>query len=216
MTECCPHCQGADRFFDTKLVRGDLDAYRREGVGGMTKRLVTLLKSFGVEGLTVLDIGGGIGAIQHELMAAGAASTVDVDASRAYLALAQEEAQRRGYADKAAYHFGDFVALADNIAPADIVTLDSAICCYPDVQALVTAAAAKTGRYLGLVYPRDVWWTRYLVQPVFNLYFRLRRNPFRFFVHSSDKVEAIVAANGLQKQAQQQSGFWQVVVYVRQ
>jgi magnesium-protoporphyrin O-methyltransferase len=215
MVDCCPHCQGADRFFDDAQARADLEGYRRDGVGGSTKRLIKLLKSLGVTGLSVLDIGGGIGAIQHELIAAGATSTVDVDASRAYLALAKEEAQRRGYADKAQYHFGDFVALAQDIGAADIVTLDRAICCYPDVRALVAASAGKTRRYLGLVYPRDVWWTRFIIQPAFNLYFRLRRNPFRFFVHSSHIVDSIAAANGLQKHVHQHKGFWQVVVYVR-
>lgn len=216
MSDCCPHCQGADRFFDDAQARADLEAYQREGVTGTTRRLVNYIKSLGVAGLTLLDIGGGIGAIQHELIAAGAVSSVDVDASRAYIALAKEEAQRRGYAERAAYHHGDFVALADQLDPADIVTLDRAICCYPDVRALVGAAAAKTQRYLGLVYPRDVWWGRYLAQPLLNLYFRVRRNPFRFFVHSSQLVDSIALDNGLRKHSHKQTGFWQVVVYVRQ
>lgn len=215
MVDCCPHCQGAERFFDDGQARADLEAYRREGMRGTTARLVTMLKTLGVTGFTLLDIGGGIGAIQHELVAAGAASTVDVDASRAYIALAQEEAQRRGYADKAQYHHGDFVALADKIDAADIVTLDRAICCYPYVEALVSAAAAKARRYLGLVYPCDTWWARSLVQPALNLYFRLSRNPFRFFVHSSHIVDTIAAAHGLHKQAHHKTSLWQVVVYTR-
>lgn len=105
--------------------------------------------------MSLLDIGGGIGVIQHELRAAGVTGITGVDASRAYLAMAREEAERRGYAGDARYVYGDFVALADGIAPADIVTLDRVVCCYPDMAALMDSAAAKAGRFLGLVYPRD-------------------------------------------------------------
>ncbi|MGZ8690915.1 MAG: class I SAM-dependent methyltransferase, partial [Aeromicrobium sp.] len=45
---------------------------------------------------TVLDIGGGVGAVHHELLHSGAATAVDVDASRAYIAVAREEAERQG------------------------------------------------------------------------------------------------------------------------
>ena len=49
-----------------------------------------------VGGATLLDIGGGVGAIRHELLAAGATSVTSVDASGPYLDAARSESKRRG------------------------------------------------------------------------------------------------------------------------
>jgi hypothetical protein len=51
----------------------------------------------------LLDIGGGIGAIQHELLAAGAAHATSVEAPVAYLEAVREESSRRGLGDRATY-----------------------------------------------------------------------------------------------------------------
>lgn len=164
--------------------------------------------------MTLLDIGGGIGVIQHELRAAGVTEITSVDASRAYLALARREAERRGYAADARYVHGDFVALAGQIEAADIVTLDRVVCCYPDMEALMHHAAARARRFLGLVYPRDGWWMK-LGVAILNISPRLRRDAFRSFIHPTEAVEGIAAANGLRKTVHHNDPFWQVVLFAR-
>lgn len=211
---CCPHCQGADRFFNQRVAAADLRRYRQRGATGTTRQLLDALTSASVAGLTLLDIGGGIGVIQHELRAAGVTGITGVDASRAYLAMAREEAERRGYASDARYVYGDFVALADEIAPADIVTLDRVVCCYPDMVALMHSAAAKAGRLLGLVYPRNGWWTKAGVA-ILNLAPRVRGDAFRSFVHPTASVEGVAAAHGLRRIAHHEGVIWQVVVFAR-
>jgi predicted RNA methylase len=62
---------------------------------GTTARLIDAIRVAGVEGASVLDIGGGAGIIGSELLAAGAASLTDVDYSRAYVEAAREEIGRR-------------------------------------------------------------------------------------------------------------------------
>ena len=211
---CCPHCQGADKLFNEDRARSSLQDYRRHGPDRATKRLLEAIESNEVTGLTLLDIGGGIGAIQHELNAAGVTAVTGVDASTAYLRLAQQEAAKRGYAAEARYLHGDFVALADQVEPADIVTLNRVICCYPYMEALVGAAAARAKRYLGLVYPREVWWTKLGIRGL-NAFFRLWGSPFRNFVHPTAAVEQVVADNGLHKISQRDGLLWQVVVFAR-
>ncbi len=211
---CCSHCQGADSLFNRQKAEADLRDYRKNGAGGTTKRLLDALKTVDVTGMTLLDIGGGVGVIQHELAAAGVGAITDVDASGAYLQAAQSEAERRGYRSSAAYLHGDFVALAERIDPADIVTMDRVICCYPHVEALVSAAASRTRRYFAVVYPRDTWLAR-LATPFLNLVFTFQRSPFRTFVHPSAIVERIAAANHLQKSRHYEGWLWQVVVYAR-
>lgn len=209
---CCSHCEGANEVFDRKTADADLARYRRDGPASTTQRLLDALIERGVSGMTLLDIGGGIGAIQHELHAAGVAATTDVDASAAYLTVAREEAERRGYADSATYLRGDFVAMAQGIPAADIVTLDRVICCYPNVTALVSAAASKANRFLAVVYPNDRWWMKLLL-PVVNLF--VRGTGFRTFIHPTATVERLIASHDLHKIVQHNGLVWQVAVYAK-
>ncbi len=211
---CCPHCQSADRFFDQGLAEAELRDYRTHGPTGTTRQLLDALTSAGVAGLSLLDIGGGIGVIQHELHAAGVAEITDVDASRAYLAIARREAERRGYASQARYVYGDFVALADEIDAADIVTLDRVLCCYPHMTALMRSAADRAGRFLGLVYPRDSWWVK-VGKTFLNLAPRWQGEAFRSYIHPTAAVEAVAAASGLRRIVRRQGAVWQVVVFAR-
>jgi magnesium-protoporphyrin O-methyltransferase len=210
---CC-QCQGIECSFDQKKAREKLDGFRKNGPAKTTRILIDALKAAGVENHTLLDIGGGVGAIQHELVAAGARGVTGVEASTAYLKATEEEAQQRGYADRASYQHGDFVDLAPDIKPADIVTLDRVICCYHDVEGLVGSSAALAGRLYGLVYPPDTWWMK-LYTLLANVSNRIRRNPFRLFVHSSKKVDALVRRHGLKRRFFQRAGWWHIVVYER-
>lgn len=210
----CPQCRGLEWLFDEKAATQDLRAYRKKGPSKTTRLLLAALQKESIEGLTLLDIGGGVGAIQHELLQNGLRQATHVDASAAYLAVAEAEAQRQGHAERVSYHFGNFVDLAPELETADIITLDRAICCYPDMAALVGLSAPKAKRLYGLVYPRDTWWMR-LAGRLLNGLFWLQRTPYRFFVHPTARVEAIVLANGLTRHENRQTFLWQIAVYRR-
>lgn len=210
----CPQCKGADKLFSGVHVARELKKYRRKGPRGTTRTLIDALKAEGVDGATLLDIGGGVGAIQLELLSAGAARATGADAATDYLEAARQEAERQGHADRIAFHHGDFVAIADQLEAADIVTLDRVICCYPDVKALVRASVDKARRLYGVVYPRDVWWTK-LGCRFLNLFLWASRNPFRVFVHSSRDVDTLVREAGFQHRLTRVTPNWQVVLYSR-
>jgi magnesium-protoporphyrin O-methyltransferase len=203
-----------DTQFDAEEARRDLLHYRANGADASTQRLLDALVAAGVEGATLLDIGGGVGVVQLELLAAGAAATVDVDASRAYLATAEEEARERGLADRSSYLHGDFVALADEVEAADIVTLDRVVCCYPDARSLIGRSAAKARRLYGLVHPVDRWWTR-LLATLGNLGYRLFRNPYRIHVHRQRLIDELVGGAGLRPLSVHEAWFWRTAVYRR-
>jgi SAM-dependent methyltransferase len=210
---CCQCCD-IESQFDRREAERDLARYRRRGPARTTQLLVDALVAEGVAERTLLDIGGGVGAIQHALLAAGATRAVDVDAATAYLEVAQDEAQRRGLADRVRYVHGNVVDLAETLEPADIVTLDRVLCCYHDMPALVTASAAKARRLYGLVYPRDGALIGAGVRAI-NLAFHLQRTPFRIFQHASVAVDALVRREGLERIFFHHVGLWQVVLYRR-
>lgn len=210
---CC-QCQGIETTFNREQAEKELKGYRRNGPSRTTRILIEALQERDVEGMTLLDIGGGVGAIQHALLESGVEQAVHVDASSSYLGVAEEETARRGLADRVSHQHGDFVALAPDIEPADIVTLDRVLCCYHDMPALVAASSARARRLYGLVYPPDSWWIK-LGIPVINFFLWLRRNPFRIFIHDSAAVDAAAAANGLKRTFYRRTILWQIVVYER-
>jgi magnesium-protoporphyrin O-methyltransferase len=213
--DCCsPGDSPFDRQFDARHAADKLRAYRRKGPVGLTRALIDALAAGGIDGYTVLDIGAGVGAVHHELLRAGAATAVDVDASRAYLSAAREESERQGHADRARYLMGDFVVLADEVDSADLVALDRVICCYAEMAALVGRSATLARRRYGLVYPRDSLLGR--VGVVFlNAQLRLSRSSFRVFAHRTADVDAILAAHGLVKRLDRKTLIWQLALYER-
>ncbi len=210
----CSQCQGIEDLFDKNLVSKELALYRLKGPDRTTRMLVEELKKDALSGWSLLDIGGGVGAVEHALIEAGIDQATDVDASSAYLSAAKEEAGRRGLVDRIHFQHGNYIDLAPQIAEADIVTLSRVVCCYPDMERLVGLSAAHAKKLYGLVYPRDTWFVRFGVWIV-NLLFRLQRKPFRTFVHSTQAVDEIVRQHDLQPQYSAKTLLWQVVVYCR-
>lgn len=210
----CPQCIGIEKEFNPAWAARDLRKYRKRGPLRTTQMLLDALTEDGVDQWTLLDIGGGVGAIQHELLKAGVRRVVGVDASAAYLEKAAEEVDRQGYTDRVHHHHGDFVRLASDVEAADIVTLDRVICCYPDMQALVGLSAMRARKRYGVVYPRRTWWTR-LGFALINSTCKLRRTPFRIFLHPPEDVDALVHAEGLRRRFYGKTFLWQVVVYER-
>jgi hypothetical protein len=210
---CC-QCQGIEELFNQETVDKELAHYRKKGPDKTTRWLIDAIRAEGVQGQTLLDVGGGLGSIQHMLFEAGLSRATHVDASRAYLNAAQREAQRRGLSDRIAFRHGNFVDMAPEIDSADVVTLDRVVCCYPDMLNLVSRSAARAGHLYGLVYPRDEWWT-HLGLSILNGYMRLRKSPFRTFVHSTRQVENLLAGLGFQRRFYRQTKIWQVVVFAR-
>jgi SAM-dependent methyltransferase len=213
--DCCsPGDSPFDREFDARQAAEDLRAYRQNGPVATTRALIEALSAGGFDGQTVLDIGAGVGAVHHELLRFGAAAAVDVDASRAYISAAREEAERQGHGDRVRYVVGDFVALADEVHAADLVALDRVICCYADMVALVGRSAALARRRYGLVYPRDSWLGRIGIA-LLNTWSRLSRSSFRAYIHRTTDVDAILAARGLVKVLHRKTLIWQIVLYER-
>ena len=208
----CRQCQGIESFFNKRFAIRELKTYRKKGPGKTARMLIEALEAESIEGMSLLDIGGGIGAIQHALLGAKAGHATNVEASMAYLEAAREEAERQGFAHRVRYHHSNFVDLAQDIAPADIVMLDRVICCYPDMPSLVGLSAARAQKWYGVVYPRDTWWMQ-ILRPLINFFFLVQRNPFRFFLHPSREIDAVVRGEGLEPRFSRKTLLWQMVMY---
>jgi magnesium-protoporphyrin O-methyltransferase len=200
--------------YDGRDAQKDLAAWRSHGPRRTTQELIDNIVAHGVEGTSVLDVGAGVGSVHAALLEAGAASAIDVDASREYLAVARAEAERRGLADRVTYRYGDLVELAADLPHSDIVTLDSVVCCYPYLPALVAAAVSVSPRLIGLTYPRDVWWMLAFMR-LFNFGLVLRRIRARYFAHHHRQLRNLLATAGYVEIHDGGSPAWRVVLYRR-
>ena len=176
--------------------------------------LLDMIGSEVANGATVLDIGGGIGGIDQELLRRGASQAVLVDASPAYLEAAREEATNAGLLDRLEIVAGDFVRRAGSVADADIVTLDRVVCCYRAVDELVPVSAAHARRLYGLMLPRDRWYVPWLIR-LENIRYRLKRGSYRAYAHANGRVDEHVRAAGLRQRSEAFTPFWRVVLYER-
>jgi len=210
----CKDCKGVEDYFDERYVNKVHEKYKRNGPHEMTQILIDGLLQQGVKGKMLLDIGGGTGGLQHALLNADLKSVVSVDASRDYIEVGKREARDQGHLDQIEYHYGDFVELAPQIPQADIVTLDKVICCYADMENLVKLSSAHSTQIYGLVCPIHNWWTRLLLA-FENLWYWLKRSPFRAFVHPTQEVDALLSANGLKLVFHFQNSYWQAAIYSR-
>ena len=212
--DCSTHRGAVARQFDSTKARKELAAYLRNGPGVTTKRLLEGLRAAHASG-TLLDIGSGSGALTFELLSEGASQATCVDLAAGSLAVAQEEAKRRQLSGRISWREGDFVELASEVAPADMVTLDRVVCCYPLYEPLLGKAAEHSRRWLALSFPRDRWYVRWGLW-IENTWRRLRNDTFRAFVHPVTTMETLLEQAGFQLVNRSTTFIWQASVYARQ
>jgi len=200
--------------YDGQDAADDVELWREHGPRVETQELLDVILAEGVEGAALLDIGAGVGAVHVTLLEAGAATALDVDASPEYLDAAKAEAERRGLADRIEYRYGDVVELADDLPPADIVTADSVICCYPYLAPFLAAAVSTGPRIVGLTYIHDAWWLRIWMR-FWNVVWVLRRFPDRWCVHRHRTVDRLMRQAGYTVIHDGGTWNWRVVVYRR-
>jgi magnesium-protoporphyrin O-methyltransferase len=163
---------------------------------------------------TLLDIGAGIGALTFELLERGVPRALSVDASAAFVAAGREEAVLRNRAAQVEWIQGDYVALAEKLASADLVTLDRVVCCYPRFEPLLGAAVKHARRCLALSYPRDMWYVR-LGLACQNALRTLKGCEFRVVLHPPRLMEQVITSQGLALFARRTTAAWSVDIYVR-
>jgi Methyltransferase domain len=198
-------------MFSAKQAKLDAGRYRKRGLGGTSRRLVELAGD--VSGETVLEVGGGVGAIELDLLAAGADRATNVELSGEYEEEAEKLLAERGLTERVDRRVADFVT--EPVEPHDLVVMHRVVCCYPDVDRLMGVAAAHTRRRLLLTYPRERPWTRAGIR-AFNFFMRLSGSDFRAFVHPVARMAAAAEHEGLALERREQPGLiWENAAYAR-
>lgn len=208
MADCCDP-RGCDWFFGPRFARRVARSYRRHGLDKTARRMVAFLEQQGIEGATVLEIGGGIGEIQIELLKRGAVHTLNLELSPAYESEALKLLDEAGLQDRAERRLHDIAVDPAGVPMADVVILHRVVCCYPDHERLLSAAADRAGRLLVFSYPRYQLIPR-LVLAAQNVAFRLLRSEFRVFARPPEVMLGVLAEHGLRTTYQHHAPVWQV------
>jgi hypothetical protein len=200
---------GCDEFFNPRFARRVAQRYRKRGLDKPAGRMVAFLEGHGLEGATVLEVGGGVGEIGLELLKRGAGRAVNLELSPAYDTEALRLARELGVEGRVERRLHDIALAPGDVEPADIVVLHRVVCCYPDYERLLGAAATHAGRLLVFSHPPRNLLSRALVGSQ-NLAFRALRREFRTFAHPPGAMLAVLEQRGLRPVFRHRGLPWQV------
>lgn len=213
MPTCC-NARGCDGFFTARMAKRAAERYRRNGVDKTAERILSFLEVSGVEGATVLEVGGGLGEVQIELLKRGAAQALNLELSPAYDAEAARLAREAGVEERAKRRIHDIAADPADVEAVDVVVLNRVVCCYPDYERLLGAAADHARRLLVFTYPPRNPLSRVLLGSQ-NLLFRLRRKEFRVFAHPPARMLAVLEERGFAQTYAHRPIVWQIAGFER-
>src|SRR5687768_16223859 len=95
-------------MFKPRAARQSLRRYRKKGLNRLEREMLATLGG-SLRDARILEIGGGIGTIQAELLTAGAAHGEIVELVSAYEPYARELARDRGIADRSTFRVADLL-----------------------------------------------------------------------------------------------------------
>jgi magnesium-protoporphyrin O-methyltransferase len=201
-------------MFGARFSRHVAARYRRRGLDKTANRMVAYLTENGIDGASVLEIGGGVGAIQLELLRRGASRATNLELVDSYDADAAELADAAGVKSRVTRRQLDLAATPEAVEPHDIVIMHRVVCCYPDYNRLLTVAADHATRVLIFSHPPLNWLTRvlFLVQ---NRLFRLRGMAFRTYAHPPEAMASVARHRGLRTDYRHRGPIWQIVALAR-
>jgi SAM-dependent methyltransferase len=213
MPSCCDCRNAADLQFTSDKAAKELRAYQKRHVGPTTRLLRDGVVELGLSEGSLLDIGGGVGALTFELLERGMEAAVVADASIAFVRAAREEAIRRNRSGSVRVVYGDVLELSKELPMMSVVTLDRVVCCYPSYQPMLEEATRHAERAIALSYPRDRWLVRAAMW-VENAR-RARKSDFRTFVHSPASIQEAIEQGGFQLARRRSTTMWTADIYVR-
>jgi magnesium-protoporphyrin O-methyltransferase len=213
MTGCCdPEEYGS--VFSRRFARRQSRRYDKHGLNPTATRIVDFAVGQSIEGATVLEIGGGVGEIHVELLRRGAARVTNLELSTNYEDEAARLLERSTMTGRVTRRLLDIAQAPDEVEPADVVVLHRVVCCYPDYQRLLAAAASHARRLLVYSHPAANVVTRAMFGAE-NLYRRVTRNDFRAFVHPPEAMVRAAESEGLGVVCRHRAWDWDVVGLVR-
>lgn len=203
-------CGGYEEVFTERQARWVRRRFDRRGLTGPGREIVRWLGSRGlVEGVSVLEIGGGLGEVQVELLQRGARRVTSVELTASWETEAVRLLAAHGLDGRVERVVGDLVHQSGLAGEADVVVLNKVVCCYPDHAGLLRAAGQRARRALVFTHPPRTVPVRAGLC-VLNAWQRARGRDYRSFAHPPEAMLQVLRGTGLRPVHSRQAGLWRL------
>lgn len=208
---CCSSENPAGKFFDKEAKRW-AKKYRKKGVEKITRMMLSGIEEIGIDGKTVLEVGGGVGGAHRRLLRNGASKAYATELSQEMLIAAAEFSKEENLEDKVEYILGDIVEMNGQVPEVDITMHDKVICCYEFSDALLEKTLQKTKNIYAFIMPRDKFrveiFFRFLT--LLSMVFRWEFHPF---LHPEQPILDKIDAAGFRLKYENTTFIWKARVY---
>jgi SAM-dependent methyltransferase len=214
--ECeCPTDSRIARYFDARVAER-LAQRQDPGLVAVSERLSDALLSLDPTGKTVLELGCGRGGLLLELVQAGAARATGLDLSPTGIDAARTQFEQAQLSDRVHLSVGDAARVP--LEPHDWVILDRVMCCYPDVERLLTNTLPAARHLYAFTVPTSRGWrgvAARLEEWFENAWNTLRGQACPGYVHSLDLIDERLVMAGFRLRHRDRLRLWHIAVYER-
>lgn len=208
---CCSSESPAGKFFD-KEAKKWAKKYRKKGLEKITKMMLSGIEELGIEGKTVLEVGGGVGGAHRELLRKGASKAYATELSQEMIGVATELSKVEELEEKVEYILGDIVGMNGEVPEVDITMHDKVICCYEFADALIEKTLEKTKNIYAFVMPRDKFRVK-IGFTFFKIGSKLFKWDFSPFIHPIQPILDKIENAGFRLKYEKTTFIWKARVY---
>jgi predicted RNA methylase len=207
--KCCNY-DAYDAVFSEKSAKKELKKYKKKGLGKETKILYELLKPK-VSGISVVELGSGIGTLAVNLTIAGASKYYGSEISGPSLKMAKVLVKEEGLDGKIVFSDKDLVE--NDFEKSDLVLSDKVVCCYPYMEKFVNASVSHAKRYYAIVYPKDNLFTKGMFKFA-NFFMQFtKRKGFKVYLHDTKKINEIIESYGFKRTSKGETFIMEILVF---
>ncbi|TFB13976.1 methyltransferase domain-containing protein [Candidatus Marinimicrobia bacterium MT.SAG.4] len=208
---CCSSENPAGKFFD-KESKKFAKKYRKKGLEKVTKMLIEGIEELGIDGKTILEVGGGVGGAHRKLIHDGASKAYATELSQEMINIAAEFAKKENIEDKVEYILGDIVEMNGEVPNVDITMHDKVVCCYEFCDVLIERTLQKTKNTYAFIMPRDKFRVK-IGFLFFNVSAKLFNWDFSPFIHPVQPILDKIEGAGFRLKYENTTFIWHVRVY---
>lgn len=196
-----------------------IEQYERNGLKKHTQIFLDYFKRENISGLSVLELGCGVGGLLLNFLDLGAKHAYGVDLSEKMIENAKRFAKLKNYEEITNFYVGDFNSVKKDILPinqADIVIADRVLCCSPVPLEIVQNMLNFNPKYIVIVQPRK----NYGYRVVSDLMIKIRHFKLNVKSHGAripfvavKEYDKLCIGKGYKKVLKKYRYSWEVILY---
>lgn len=192
------------------------DDFKKSGLVKSSKILLDELTALGIRGKKLLDLGCGVGSFSFKALERGVSSTTGFDLSSVMIGTASRLSEERGMKERASFRRDDAAKAA--LPESEIVVLDKSMCCYPNIDELLSNSSNASREYYSFILPRSDTKISSLIAKfivsIGNLISRITSES-RTYIHNLGKIDNVLTSSNFERVFRGTSGMWLILIYRR-